>query len=76
MEVYLDNAPGKMKIHLWRFAHDFLPSGTQMQHRNIPSSDACIFCGKEERIEHSLLLCPFARHVWQLVKKTVHDPVI
>jgi hypothetical protein len=63
------NAPGKMKIHLWRFAHDCLPSGEQMQRRNIPTSDLCIFCGRSENIAHSLLTCHFAREVWRLIKQ-------
>jgi hypothetical protein len=31
--IWKINAPGKMKIHLWRFAQDCLPSGVQMQRR-------------------------------------------
>jgi hypothetical protein len=30
-------APGKMKINLWRFAHDCLPSGVQLCKRHIQS---------------------------------------
>uniref|UniRef100_A0ACD5VPF8 Uncharacterized protein n=1 Tax=Avena sativa TaxID=4498 RepID=A0ACD5VPF8_AVESA len=60
-----------MKIHLWRFSHDCLPSGVQKVQRQIPTSDACIFCGKTEDIEHSMLFCPFAQEVWRVVKKTV-----
>jgi hypothetical protein len=63
------NAPGKMKIHLWRFAHDCLLSGEQMQRRSIPTSDLCIFCGWSEDIAHSLLTCHFAREVWRLIKQ-------
>jgi hypothetical protein len=61
-------APGKMKILLWRFAHDCLPSGHQLCRRQIPASDACLFCNREERVEHTLLFCPYAREVWRLVK--------
>jgi hypothetical protein len=25
--IWRINAPGKMKMNLWRFAHDYLPSG-------------------------------------------------
>ena len=61
-------APGKMKITLWRFAHDCLPSGHQLQHRHVPASYLCIHCGTEERVEHAMLFCPFAREVWNSVK--------
>uniref|UniRef100_A0ACD5XPQ5 Uncharacterized protein n=3 Tax=Avena sativa TaxID=4498 RepID=A0ACD5XPQ5_AVESA len=62
-------APGKMKITLWRFAHDCLPSGTQLRQRNIPvASDACLFCNREESSEHTLMFCPYAAEVWRAVK--------
>jgi hypothetical protein len=48
--------PNKMKIHLWRFAHDCLPSGVQMIRRQIPTTDACVFFGREEDIEHASLI--------------------
>jgi hypothetical protein len=46
--IWKIKAPGKMKIHLWRFAHDCLPSGVQLQRRQVPANDTCIFCGREE----------------------------
>jgi ribonuclease HI len=63
-------APGKMKTTLWRFAHDCLPSGRQLQHRHVPTSSTCIHCSAEEDVQHAMLLCPFARDVWENVKKT------
>jgi hypothetical protein len=68
--VWKINAPGKMKIQLWRFAHDCLPSGVELVRRHIPASDACIFCGREEDVEHAFLQCQFAREVWRCVKNT------
>jgi ribonuclease HI len=61
-------APGKMKIHLWRFAHDCLPTGIQLIRRHVPASSACVFCGREESIEHAMLHCQFAQEVWRGVK--------
>jgi hypothetical protein len=49
--------PGKMKITTWRFAHDCLPCGHQLQKRHIPASPLCIFCGQHETVEHALLFC-------------------
>jgi hypothetical protein len=34
--LWAAKAPGKMKITTWRFAHDCLPSGQQLQVRHIP----------------------------------------
>jgi hypothetical protein len=66
--IWKINAHWKMKIHLWRSAHDCLPSGVQMRRRQIPTSDTCVFCEWEEDIENSVLLCQFAQEVWRTVK--------
>jgi hypothetical protein len=66
--IWKINAPNKMKIHLWRFAHDCLSSGSQLIRRQIPADGACIFCGREEDIEHTLLFCQFAQDVWRSIK--------
>jgi hypothetical protein len=68
--IWKVNVPNKMKIHLWRFAHDCLPSGVQLTHRQIPTSDSCVFCGREETIVHSLLVCQHAQEVWRLIKSS------
>jgi hypothetical protein len=57
-----------MKITLWRFAHDCLPCGHQLQKRQIPARSECVFCGRHETIEHALLFCQFAREVWDAVR--------
>jgi hypothetical protein len=49
--------------------HDCLPTGYQLTRRHIPADDCCVFCGQQERIEHLILFCPFARAVWAEVKK-------
>ena len=59
---------GKMKITMWRFAHDCLPSGMQLHHRGVPEAGDCIFCGQEESVDHALLSFSYAREVWQEVK--------
>jgi hypothetical protein len=61
-------ASGKMRITLWRFAHNCLPSGQQLQRRNILASISCIHCSVEESVELAMLLCPFAREVWKKLK--------
>jgi hypothetical protein len=66
-------APGKMKITLWRLAHDCLPSGHQFCRRHIPASDACVFCDREERAEHTMLFCQYAVEVWRAIQD--HYPI-
>jgi hypothetical protein len=65
-------APGKMKITLWRLAHDCLPCGHQLQIRQIPASPTCYFCGRHETIEHTLLFCQFANEIWEAIRE-VHQ---
>jgi hypothetical protein len=60
--------PGKMKITVWRFAHNCLPSGQQLQRQHILASPLCIHCYSEESVEHAMLFCPFAREAWTEVK--------
>jgi hypothetical protein len=60
-----------MNIHLWRFAHDCLPSGIQLNKRHVPEASNYIFCDRPESIEHALLFCQFARTVWRDVKQII-----
>ena len=62
-------APNKMKIVLWRLAHDCLPSGEQLLHRQIPTRTDCCFYGRSESVEHALLFCPHARAVWDMIRE-------
>jgi hypothetical protein len=74
--IWKINAPGKMKIHLWRFAHDCLPSGVQLRRRHVPASDACIFCGRDEDVEHAFLQCQFAMGVCRTVKESFNIQLV
>ena len=66
--LWSTKAPGKMNITLWRFAHDCLPCGHQLQKRKIPARDVCVFCNQHETIGHALLFCQFADEVWRQVR--------
>jgi hypothetical protein len=50
-KIWAVHAPQKMKIVLWRLAHDCLPTGYQLCRRHIPTSDSCIFCNRMEKVE-------------------------
>ena len=67
--LWMIKAPAKMKIILWRMAHDCLPTRMQLKHRHIPAPYACCFCGREETVEHALLMCQYASEVWRQVKE-------
>jgi hypothetical protein len=51
-KLWAIKAPGKMKINLWRFVHDYLPSGVQLCRRHIPASMACVVCVHRRRHLH------------------------
>lgn len=61
--------PSKMKVVLWRFVHDCLPTGFQLQKRSIPSQYDCCFCSREETVEHTFLRCQFATEIWSAIKE-------
>jgi hypothetical protein len=67
-KLWATKAPGKMKINVWRLAHDCLPTGAQLCRRHIPASGACVYCKREETAEHVFLFCQFANEVWQEIK--------
>ena len=62
-------APPKMKIVLWRFAHNCLPTGQKLRTRNIPAYDLCCHCGREETVEYAFLTCQYVMEVWKELKK-------
>jgi hypothetical protein len=72
LEVYMVNQfSEEMKIVIWRMVHDCLPMGIQLQRRNIPAEDQCVFCGRSEYVEHIFLFCPFAMSMWDSVKEQI-----
>ena len=67
--IWSINAPPKMKIVLWRFAHDCLPTGHQLRRRNISTCDLCCHCGRHETIEHTFISCQYVAEIWRELKK-------
>jgi hypothetical protein len=57
-----------MKINMWHFAHDCLPTGSQLVRRHIPANGLCGTCGREETVDQCLLNCQFAKEVWRGIK--------
>ncbi|KAJ1295893.1 hypothetical protein BS78_01G258100 [Paspalum vaginatum] len=62
-------APPKMKIVLWRFAHNCLPTGQQLTRRKILAYNLCCHCGREETIEHAFLSCKYVDEIWRELKR-------
>lgn len=66
--IWSVKAPPKMKIVLWRFAHDCLPTGQQLQMRNICSYNPCCHCSRDETLEHTFLTCQYVTEIWKELK--------
>jgi hypothetical protein len=62
-------APPKMLTVLWRFAHDCLPTGHQLRNGNIPTSECCPHCGREENLFHTFIGCQYMTEIWREIKK-------
>jgi predicted Zn-ribbon and HTH transcriptional regulator len=60
-KLWTSKASGKMKITLWRFAHECLPCGHQLQKRHISVSSTCIYCNKHETVEHAFVVLPLCQ---------------
>lgn len=67
-KLWTIQCPNKMKIVLWRIAHNCLPTGSQLQVRSIPTRYDCCFCGREENIEHCFLQCQYVKEIWRELK--------
>lgn len=68
-KLWAINCPNKMKVVLWRMAHNCLPTGTQLQVRSIPTRYDCYFCNRGETIEHCFLQCEYVKEIWKDLKK-------
>lgn len=67
--VWKVKAPPKMRIILWRFAHDCLPTGKQMEMRNIPANNSCCHCGRFESLEHTFIQCQYVTEIWKELQR-------
>jgi hypothetical protein len=62
-------APPKMLIVLWRFAHNCLPTGQQLKHKNIQAYEGCPHCGREENLYHTFMGCPYVHMMWRNLQR-------
>jgi hypothetical protein len=64
-KLWAIQCPNKMKVTLWRMAHNCLPTGSQLQMRSIPTRYDCYFCNREEQVEHCFLQCQYVKEIWK-----------
>ncbi|KAL0313476.1 UNVERIFIED_CONTAM: putative mitochondrial protein [Sesamum radiatum] len=58
--------PPRVRIQVWRFCHEAIPSMDNLAKRNQGVDTTCVFCKEVETIKHVLWECHFARMVWAL----------
>lgn len=57
--------PTKIKITLWRFASNYVPTFHNLQIKRISTNANCPKCASsQEPTTHILLACPFALNIW------------
>lgn len=60
------NCPSKVKIFVWRFCKNALPTRSALRRRKINVDVACPFCGREEETSlHVLWKCKSVRRTWK-----------
>jgi hypothetical protein len=68
--------PSKLKIFVWRFAHQSIPSADVLHHRKMATTSTCSLCGSADSWRHSLLDCMMARCTWALADANVAEHMI
>ncbi|CAL9236001.1 unnamed protein product, partial [Arabidopsis halleri] len=66
LNIWNLSIPPKLKMFLWKIKRKALPVGGNLTFRGINCDLTCKRCGLLEDELHILLLCPYARRVWEL----------
>ncbi|KAL0383105.1 UNVERIFIED_CONTAM: hypothetical protein Scaly_0597800 [Sesamum calycinum] len=65
--IWKANVPSKIRVFIWKVAHNALPTGRNLLQKLRFEPLACpLCCSEDEDVEHVFLRCPFARQVWAL----------
>lgn len=69
--------PPKVKLFLWRAAHNILPTKIRLISKGMEVGEECGMCGGGyEDVWHSLVSCDFATKCWQISKfTTIYSPL-
>lgn len=72
--IWKANIPEKIKVFLWKAAHNVLPVRHNLTQKRIAITNLCPVCQKEPKtIEHTLLLCEWTSPIW-FGRGVVHVP--
>ena len=59
--------PLKIKIFMWFLHRKVILTKDNLTKRNWEGCKTCVFCDKDESIQHLFFECPLAKIVWHLV---------
>ncbi|KAL0314573.1 UNVERIFIED_CONTAM: putative mitochondrial protein [Sesamum angustifolium] len=60
--IWKANVPSKIRVFIWKVAHNALPTGRNLLQKLRFEPLACpLCCSEDEDVEHVFLRCPFAR---------------
>lgn len=66
--------PSKVKLFMWRFYHNILPSLDNLHRKNIISSPWCFLCRKNrETMNHTFFGCQRAKSIWDAILPQVRS---
>ena len=62
--------PLRVKTFLWLVLRKSILTRDVLLHRGGRCEAKCLFCGKNESIDHLFFLCPLARYIWNVVSSS------
>jgi hypothetical protein len=66
--------PLRIKTFIWLVLRKSILTKDNLIHRGGKCDAKCVFCGKDESIDHLLFLCPLARYMWNVVSFVMGIP--
>ncbi|KAL0417527.1 UNVERIFIED_CONTAM: putative mitochondrial protein [Sesamum radiatum] len=62
--IWKANVPSKIRVFIWKVAHNAIPTGRNLLQKLRFESPACpLCCSEDEDVDHVFLRCPFARQI-------------
>jgi hypothetical protein len=65
--IWKIKVPLKIKIFMWFLHRKVILTKDNLAKRNWEGSKTCVFCDKDESIQHLFFECPLAKTVWRII---------
>jgi hypothetical protein len=65
--IWKIKVPLKIKIFMWFLHRKVILTKDNLAKRNWEGSKTCVFCDKDESIQHLFFECPLAKIVWRII---------